>query len=113
MLSDFQNLIEHLMDDNSLENDYQEFIQQNPALAIEYEIHTISENPNSKLSNFSIILLCRLISVLSENFTSIGSQEFHENIFQSILNLLNNPDFSSFSLSLISDLVSRIILAYS
>ena len=113
MISEFRDLIEQMRKDSTLEAEYQEHINQNPALVTEYLIQTISESPNSELSNYSIILLCRLILVLSENFFSIGDQEFYENVTRNIFNFLGNSDFSSYSLSLISDLVSRIILIYS
>lgn len=113
MLSDFKILIEQMMHDSTMEDDYQELIKKNPAIITEYIIQTISDYPSSKISDFSIILLCRLVSVLSENFISIGNQDFHENVVKSIFNFLNSSDFSLYSLSLISDLISRIILVYS
>ncbi|KAK8890556.1 hypothetical protein M9Y10_035333 [Tritrichomonas musculus] len=106
-------LLEQIMNDSSLEQNYQELISQNPELVIHFLIQIIQESPDSKLSQFSIILFGRNISVFSQDFLSIGTKEFHDFVIKNVFSLLNNPAFSPFSLSLISDLISRLILVYS
>lgn len=108
----FRSLLEQMMNENIGEEMYQNYVSQNPVDTILCFLQFIAENPNSKLSNFSTILLSRLISLLLDRIFSFDA-EFQKLFIQTSLEFLNNEQFENYQLSLLSDLISRICLIYS
>ncbi|OHT01869.1 hypothetical protein TRFO_31210 [Tritrichomonas foetus] len=111
-LNEFQNLIEQMISNNLLEQQYQNLVESNPLQVIQNLISIIPNVPNSNTSIFAIVLLGRLISVLSGNLLQLGNSEFHSYLLQSLFSFLGSPIFSQYSLNLLSNVISRISLTY-